>query len=358
MGRRGCQCPAGARRYGYRRPTATTRRPGGGPGRGPTRVGPRLLLLLAALALSALAGCRTAPPAPPTALSEYLPPGAAAYVYLDVGRAQEPAQHILSAVGIEGRDARRILDRTARVAVALGKPGAGDGAFLLAASGRLPGFLIEAQLAEEEEWSRRTVSGAGRRYGVWRREADGVELTFPERRVALVGTAGVEAALQRGQGGSASVADASEAAAAGTAGRGTAGRGAAAAERHTAVLFLPQTMIAGPFGRGGIELTDVEVLADPAGATADPAADVARDWRIRGRLSLADEGTARAVTALVRLLAISMISQTGADPGKAAEELSVERDGTVVGFDGIILAERYVLDALDEFLLGGEGRMP
>ena len=39
-----------------------------------------------------------------------------------------------------------------------------------------------------------------------------------------------------------------------------------------------------------------------------------RDWRIRGRLSLADEGTARAVTALVRLLAVSMIVQTGADP--------------------------------------------
>ena len=333
---------------GVRRPGADARRP------------PAVAVLLAALALTALAGCRTAPPAPPTALSEYLPLGAAAYVYLDVGRAREPAQHILSAVGIEGRDARRILDRTARVAVALGKPGAGDGAFLLAASGRLPGFLIEAQLAEEEEWSRRTVSGAGRRYGVWRREADGVELTFPERRVALVGTTGVEAALQRGQGGSASVADASEAEAAGTAGRGTAagtadrgtaGRGAAAAERHTAVLFLPQTMIAGPFGRSGIELTDVEVLADPS-------ASAAREWRIRGWLRLADEGTARAVTALLRLLAISMISQTGADPGKAAEELSVERDGTIVGFDGIILAERYVLDALDEFLLGGEGRMP
>ncbi len=326
---------------GVRRPGADARRP------------PAVAVLLAALALTALAGCRTAPPAPPTALSEYLPPGAAAYVYLDVGRAQEPAQHILSAVGIEGRDARRILDRTARVAVALGEPGAGDGAFLLAASGRLPGFLIEAQLEDEEEWSRRTVSGADRRYGVWRREADGVELTFPEPRVALVGTAGVEAALQRGRGGSGSTVVAPG----GTTGVAAA-LGAAAAERHTAVLFLPRTVMAAPLGRGGIELTDVELLADPAGTTADPAADVARDWRIRGRVSLADEGTARAVTALVRLLAISMIARTGAEPGEAAAELSVERDGTTVGFDGIVLAERYVLDALDEFLLGRYGERP
>ncbi len=119
-----------------------------------------------------------------------------------------------------------------------------------------------------------------------------------------------------------------------------------------------------PLGRGGIELTDVELLADPdsapaaPGRAADSAGDAARDWRIRGRLSLADEGTARAVTALIRLLAISMIAETGADPGKAAEELSVERDGTTVGFDGIILAERYVLDALDEFLLGRYGEKP
>ncbi|MFO7781960.1 MAG: hypothetical protein R6W94_10075 [Spirochaetia bacterium] len=306
---------------------------------------PILPALIAALALSALAGCRTAPPAPPTALSEYLPPEAAAYVYLDVAGAQEPAQRILFAAGIEGRDARRILERTARVAVALGEPGADEGAFLLAASGRLPGFLIEAQLDDEEEWSRRTVSGRDRRYGVWRREADGVELAFPEPRLALVGTAGVEAALQRERGGSA------------------AARGAAAAERNTAVLFLPQTVMAAPFGSGGMELTDVELLANPVPggltpAAADSAGDAARDWRIRGRLSLADEGTARAVTALLRLLAISMISQTGADPDEAAEELSVERDGRTVGFDGIILAERYVLDALDEFLLGREGERP
>jgi hypothetical protein len=121
--------------------------------------------------------------------------------------------------------------------------------------------------------------------------------------------------------------------------------------------------MAAPLGVGGIELTDVELLADPvqkgsAAPSTGSAAGSVRDWRIRGRLSLPDEGTARAVTALVRLLAISMISQTGADPGKAAEELSVERDRTVVGFDGIVLAERYVMDALDEFLLGREGRMP
>ncbi|NBF41189.1 MAG: hypothetical protein GVY14_12320, partial [Spirochaetes bacterium] len=325
------------------------RRAAAGRRRGRERHRPALAALIAALALSALAGCRTAPPAPPTALSEYLPPEAAAYVYLDVGRAQEPARHILSAAGIEGRNARRILERTARVAVALGEPGAGEGAFLLAASGRLPGFLIEAQLEDEEEWNRRTVSGVGRRYGVWRREADGVELAFPEPRLAVVGTAGVEAALQRQPGGSAAAAVAGQ----GTPAAGAAARGAAAAERHTAVLFLPRTVMAAPLGRGGIELADVELLADP-----DSAGDAARDWRIRGRLSLADEGTARAVTALIRLLAISMIAQTGADPGEVAEELSVERDGTTVGFDGIILAERYVLDALDEFLLGRYGERP
>jgi hypothetical protein len=354
---------AGDRAAGCRCAGTATAPPQAGVRRARSRPGPRrrriLPALIAALALSALAGCRTAPPAPPTALSEYLPPEAAAYVYLDVGRAQEPARHILSATGIEGRNARRILDRTARVAVALGEPGAGEGAFLLAASGRLPGFLIEAQLEDEEEWSRRTVTGADRRYGVWRREADGVELAFPEPRLALVGTAGVEAALQREPGGAAAVVAGS-----GAADVGTAARGAAAAERHTAVLFLPQTVMAAPLGRGGIELTDVELLADPdsapaaPGRAADSAGDAARDWRIRGRLSLADEGTARAVTALIRLLAVSMIAQTGADPGEAAEELSVERDGTTVGFDGIILAERYVLDALDEFLLGRYGERP
>ncbi|MFP4374306.1 MAG: hypothetical protein ACLFPO_08240 [Spirochaetaceae bacterium] len=310
------------------------------------RPGPAVLI--AALALSALAGCRSAPPAPPTALSAYLPAEAAAYVYLDVSRAQEPAEHILSAVGIEGRDARRILERTAGVAVALGEAGEGEGAFLLAASGRLPGFVIEAQLADEEEWRRRTVSGAGGRYGVWRREADGVELAFPEPRLALVGTAGVEAALQRARGGTASVVAAGEAGDA-----GTAARGAAMAERHTAALFLPQTMIAAPLGGGGIELHEVELLADPV--RPEPTADASRDWRIRGRLSLADEGTARAVTALVRLLAISMISQTGADPDRAARDLSVEREGTAVRFEGIVLAERYLLDALDESLLGEYG---
>ncbi|MFP4565784.1 MAG: hypothetical protein ACLFNX_04725, partial [Spirochaetaceae bacterium] len=297
--------------------------------------------------------------APPTALSAYLPAEAAAYVYLDVSRAQEPAEHILSAVGIEGRDARRILERTAGVAVALGEAGEGEGAFLLAASGRLPGFVIEAQLADEEEWRRRTVSGAGGRYGVWRREADGVELAFPEPRLALVGTAGVEAALQRARG---AAADAGTAARGGTASvvaageagdAGTAARGAAMAERHTAALFLPQTMIAAPLGGGGIELHEVELLADPV--RPEPTADASRDWRIRGRLSLADEGTARAVTALVRLLAISMISQTGADPDRAARDLSVEREGTAVRFEGIVLAERYLLDALDESLLGEYG---
>jgi hypothetical protein len=302
--------------------------------------------LAAALALSALAGCRTAPPAPPTALSAYLPPDAAAYVYLDVAAAPAPARRIISAAGVEDRDAGRILARTERVAAALTGPlPAGDGeagaapggraGFVLAASGRIPGFLVEATLADEDGWSRETVTVGGTRYGVWRRDADGVELAFPERRLVLAGTGGVVAALGRQ-------------AAAPT-------PGAVSARRFAAVLAVPRTEMPGPFGSRGIEVSDLELRGQPSagGDAAGAPGGPPRAWRIGGAMELPDEGTARAVTALVRLLALSMIAETGADPAEAAGELVVEREGTRVLLDGITMDERYLLDALDEFLLAG-----
>lgn len=302
--------------------------------------------LAAALVLSALAGCRTAPPAAPTALSAYLPPEAAAYVYLDVAAAPAPARRILSAAGVEQRDAGRILARTERVAAALtGPPPAGPDAsgaarapragFVLAASGRIPGFLVEASLAEEDGWSRETVTVGTTRYGIWRRDADGVEFAFPERRLVLAGTGGVAAALGR------------QAAA--------VKPGAVSARRFAAVLAVPRTEMPGPFGSRGIEVSDLELRGQPVGggdAAAAPGG-APRTWRIGGAMVLPDEGTARAVTALVRLLALSMIAEAGADPAEAAGELVVEREGTRVLIDGIAMDERYLLDALDEFLLAG-----
>jgi hypothetical protein len=294
------------------------------------------------------------PPVPPTALSGYLPPEAAAYVYLDVAAAPELARRIIAAAGVEDREARRILARTARVAAALigaptgaGGPGAASpegagqnrgsgGTFVLAASGRIPGFLVEAMLEDDEEWSRRTVTVAGTRYGLWRRRADGLELAFPDRRLVLAGTGAVEAALAR------------EAI--------TPAPGSASADRHAAVIALPRSEMPGPFGVRRIEVEDLELRANPvdrvSGEDRGPGmAEEAgqRAWRIGGTMRLPDEGTARAVTALVRLLAISMIADTGADPSAAAGELDVERDRSTVMIEGIVMDERYLLEALDEF---------
>jgi hypothetical protein len=298
--------------------------------------------------LALLSACRTTPPAPPTALSRYLPSGARAYVYLDVSSAPGPARAIVQASGMEGRTAELILERTKRVAAALGVAddeagaagGAGSGAFVLAASGRFPGFVFEAQLEDEEAWTRRIVTARGGRIGLWRRGADGLELGFPEPRVATVARGGdpesdvgmLETVLVR----------APEAPA----------PGATQADAHTAVAVLPVAELAGPFGTRGIELRDVELRADPVDA-ADPVepGDAGPQWRIGGSMRLEDERTARAVTALIRLLAISMISDTGANPEEAAESLTVERTGNVVTFDGIVLAERFLLDALEQYLI-------
>ena len=217
---------------------------------------------------------------------------------------------------------------------------AGSGAFVLAASGRFPGFVFEAQLEDEDGWTRRSVTTAGGRIGLWRREADGLELAFPEPRVVTAAAGGdsageagrLESVLAR-----TSVAPAP---------------GAAEADVHTAVAVLPVTELAGPFGTRNIELRDVELRADPVDAAgpAEPG-DAGPQWRLGGSMRLEDERTARAVTALIRLLAISMISDTGANPEEAAENLTVERTGNVVTFDGIVLAERFLLDALEQYLI-------
>lgn len=306
----------------------------------------RAAFVVALLAFLALSGCRTTPPAPPAALAEYLPDGARSYVYLEVARAQEPARRILEAVAVHGRNLDRILERTERVAAAFGVPEAGAdvsqvaggeaaaGRYVVAASGRIPGFFVEARLEDEREWEERPVVVRSTRYGIWRRipeeGEDALELVFPAPRVALVGTAGLESALQ------------------GIPYRSAPGVGSA--RTHAAVVAVPQMGLQAPFGAGIIELRNVELRGD-----IDPADG---RWHIGGTMELTDERTARAVTALIRLFAVSTISQLGADPEEAAAELEVERSGERIDIDGIVLSERFVIDAVEQFLLRRGGGNP
>lgn len=286
-----------------------------------------------------LSGCRTAPPAPPSTLSQYLPEGAASYIYLDVPKAQEPTRRILSSAGVEDRALRRILARTERVAAAVG--GERPGEFSVAASGRFRGFFLQAMLDEQDGWTRRTVELDDRRYGVWTRDADGIEIAFPDSRIVMLASGEIEERL----------------------GAGPEARapGANRADEHAAVVVVPRTEVAAPFGNIRVAVHDIEVRADPVDADrvgTDSDAAEKRTWRIGGALRLEREGTARAFTALIRVLTVSMIRDTGADSGEAVKVLSVEREGTRIFVEGIVLAERYVLRALDQFLLDtdSEGR--
>jgi hypothetical protein len=298
---------------------------------------------VASVGLLTLASCSTAPPAPPSALSRYLPSDASAYLYADVLRSGALPNHVLSAAGIEGRDAQRVLDRTRQVAMAIGTTTAGNApAFVVVASGRFPGFVIEAQL-QKEGWTRRSVADGEQRYGVWTRKGAGVEVSVPSRRVLMAGSSGLAAALQR-----APLEDAP---------------GAAAADSHSAVVAVPRTEISAPFGSKRIEIRDFELRGsrqlDGRRASAESAEfaaaapGAAATWRIDGGMRLADETTARAMTALVRILTVSMLAEAGVDPQEAAGDLRVDREGRRIEIEGIMIGEKDLLDAIDQFLLTG-----
>ncbi len=311
-------------------------------GAGPAALGAALLVM------TVLAGCRTAPPAAPSVLSERLPEGAATYLYLDVPRAQEPSRLILSSAGVEDRQLGRILRRTERVAAAVG--GESPSAFTLAASGRFRGFFLQAMLDEQDGWTRRSVEGEDRRYGIWTRDADQVEIAFPESRVVMLASGGLEERLR-----SSSVSRAP---------------GAEQADEHAALAVIPRTEVSAPFGSMTVTVHDLEVHADPVDPVGSedgpggsgpeesgsggsgPGGD--REWRLGGALRLERESTARAFTALIRVLTVSMAGDTGADTERVAEKLSVEREGTRIFVEGVVLAERHVLEALEQFLLDRE----
>ncbi|MFP4010853.1 MAG: hypothetical protein ACLFUM_04070 [Spirochaetaceae bacterium] len=350
----------------------------------------------AALLSAALSGCRTLAPAPPVTLPDYLPANAEAYLYVDVTRAREPARRVLEQADMEGRHLERILRRTERVAVALGAndaagrvgdggtgnaevdgaPDAADtletdshrgaaGGFLIAASGRFAGFVVEAQLEDEPEWSRRRVTAGAKRYAVWAREADGLELAFPERRVALLGGSGVDTGgdlvdadgdadadtetdgtEHEGMGRVEAALHAAAEARRRSAGRTEGPTGAETAGSHAAVLALPYTELRPPFGGRPLAVHDLELRGNPR----DPGGDgESPQWIVGGRMRFDEERTARAVTALVRIFAVSALGDTGADPAEVLADLDVEREGTEIVFGGIMLAERYLLEALDDF---------
>jgi hypothetical protein len=186
---------------------------------------------------------------------------------------------------------------------------------------------MQAILGEDDAWTREVIEDRGRTHVLWRREADGLELTVPERRVVITGTADLAETLRQAP--------------------NTGLPGADRADAYSALLALPETGVQGPFGTGTIRVRDLEVRGT---RQADA------EWSVSGRMVFDDDGVARAMTVLVRVAAVGMISQAGADPEEAAASLEVERDGRRVVFDGIVVAEQYLLDALEQFVLERESR--
>lgn len=281
--------------------------------------------IVVALLLLLLGGCATVPEYEPRDLLSHLP--ATHNGYVSVAPSQEPffSETLLRAFGFEEGEAERIADRTERAFLGLGP----EQEFSLVALGRYPDRAVARNL-RRQGWEEREEPFGG---VSWVNPTASYQIVRLQSDVYLITTA------EEWE-------------------RGPAFRLAEGEQRRfvsaSMGFYAPEpgrSMLAGLVGRGELPIQDVYVEFLP------PGEDELRE--VVARVTTRSEQDARTLLVITRLLVVGTLSAGGIAFDEIPESLTVEREGSVILLDGLLLREGQIARLfLERVPTSGGGVLP
>ncbi len=311
-------------------------------------------------------GCATPPPTPvPREPAEHLPAGADMYLAADLTRHYEFVLEVFEEAEQLSPDMRRILSNTEQLSIAMRTiPGGGLSGLYVAGRGTYPVRSYEFGLRVMRLWERRETRINGQRYRYWRNREDGFELIFLDDHTMLFASDGIEQMIDPPALSSRSRLPAtSTLVAAQSTGLQSSGSDATP---HTEVvsgmlergmgLFVPQPSTqmvqALPDPRLRVPLVELALYLSEPGDHMQPTEgeNGAPELELSGAMRLEREQDARVFTVIARLAVIGVASDAGIPVRRLMETLDIQRNGTVIGFQGIPVGKEVLVRRLGAVL--------